>query len=85
VSTEEIGMPYQLPADIEAALTVRVRDGGYDSIEQVLRTAIDALDYRDAEIAAIQEGIDAMERGDVQSFEEFDREFRRKNNIPLDA
>ena len=78
-------MPYQLPADIEAALTLRVRDQGYDSIEQVLRTAIDALDCRDAEIAAIQEGIDAMERGDVQSFEEFDQEFRLKNNIPLDA
>jgi hypothetical protein len=78
-------MPYQLPPDLESEFSLRARDGGYANIEQVLRTALMALDSHDAEVAAIQEGIDAMERGEVRSFDEFDREFRLKNNIPLDA
>ncbi len=53
-------------------------------MEHVLRTALSALKSRDGEIAAIQEGIDAVERGEVRSFDEFDREFRARKNIPLD-
>ena len=34
---------------------------------------------------AIQEGIDAWRNGDVQGFDEYDREFRAKNGISADA
>lgn len=77
-------MAYQMPPDLESEFSLRVSQGGYAGIEQVLRTALSALDARDREIAAIQEGIDAMERGDVQSLEDFNREFRAANSIPMD-
>ena len=34
------------------------------------------------EVLAIQEGIDDMEAGRVMPLREFDREFRRRNNLP---
>lgn len=78
-------MPYQLPPDLEIELNLRVSTGNYPDVEHVLREALTALDSRDREIAAIQEGIDAMERGDVMPLDQFDREFRIARNIPLDA
>ncbi|MFV2070276.1 MAG: hypothetical protein ACC645_25190 [Pirellulales bacterium] len=44
-----------------------------------------ALDWLDRERHAIQEGIDAWRSGDVQDFDEFDRDFRAKNGISADA
>jgi hypothetical protein len=76
-------MAYQMSSDLESEFSLRMSQGGYASIEQVLRTALSALDARDREIAAIQEGIDAMERGDVRSLQDFNREFRAANNIPM--
>jgi len=78
-------MSYQLPPDLEDAFALRVATGPYASIEQVLRHALTALDDRNREIAAIQEGIDAMERGAVTSLGDFDLQFRAANGIPLDA
>jgi len=40
---------------------------------------------RDREWLAIQRGIDDMNAGRVQDFDEFDREFREKNGISLDV
>ena len=39
-------------------------------------------DSYNEEVAAIQAGIDDMEAGRVQSLREFDREFRRRKNMP---
>jgi len=78
-------MPYQLPPDLETELNLRVSTGNYPNVEHVLREALTALDSRDREIAAIQEGIDAMERGELMPLDQFDREFRVTHNMPLDA
>jgi len=53
----------------------------------VIRKALDSLDWCDQERQAIQAGIDAWRADDVRDFDEFDREFRAKNNIniPTDA
>lgn len=47
---------------------------GFTTVEDYVMTLLD----RDAERAAIQEGIDAMNAGDMQSLEEFDAEIRRE-------
>lgn len=78
-------MSYQLPPDLENAFSLRAAAGPYDGIEEVLRHALSAFDARNREIAAIQEGIDAMERGETMLLRDFDREFRASNNIPADA
>jgi hypothetical protein len=47
---------------------------GFSTVQDYVMTLLD----RDAERAAIQEGIDAMRRGDVQPLDEFDAELRRE-------
>lgn len=78
-------MSYQMPPDLENEFSLRLSKGDYANMDHILRSALSALDSRDLEVAAIQEGIDAVERGEVRSFDEFDRELRVKKNIPLDA
>jgi Arc/MetJ-type ribon-helix-helix transcriptional regulator len=77
-------MSYVLPSDLEQAFSLHIGEGSYANMEEVLRTALSALNFRDAELAAIQEGNDAFERGEARPLEEFDREFRLRKNIPLD-
>ncbi|MCH8045101.1 MAG: hypothetical protein IID44_15430 [Planctomycetes bacterium] len=45
----------------------------------------DEIVQRVKQRAALQEGIDAMNEGRVQDFEQFVREFRAKNGIAPDA
>jgi predicted transcriptional regulator len=78
-------MSYQLPPDLENAFSLRAAAGPYNGIEEVLRQALSAFDARNREVAAIQEGIDAMERGDTTLMRDFDRQFRVKNDIAADA
>lgn len=47
---------------------------GFATVEDYLLTLLD----RDAERVAIQEGIDAMNAGDMQPWEEVDAEIRQK-------
>ena len=47
----------------------------------VIRRALDSLDWQDRERQAIQEGINAWHAGDTQSFDDFDADFRAKNGI----
>jgi hypothetical protein len=77
-------MPYQLPPDLETEYMLRVSTGGYSDVEQVLRDALIALDSRNREFAAIQVGIDAVERGEVRDFDEFCREFCAEHGIDGD-
>jgi Arc/MetJ-type ribon-helix-helix transcriptional regulator len=78
-------MPYQLPPDLESELMLRVSTGNYPDVEHVLRDALTALDSRNSEIAAIQEGIDATERGEVRDFDGFCRGFCAEHGIPADS
>jgi predicted transcriptional regulator len=56
--------------DIEAQAT----SAGFSSVEAYVRTLID----RDAERVAIQEGIDAMNAGDMQPWEEVKQELQNQ-------
>jgi hypothetical protein len=50
---------------------------GYASVEDYVFSLIE----RDTERMAIQQGLDAMQSGRTRPFEEFDAEFREKNDI----
>jgi hypothetical protein len=51
---------------------------GFASVELYVQNLLD----RDAERIAIQEGLEDLKGGRVRHFDEFDREFRARNNIP---
>jgi predicted transcriptional regulator len=73
-------MHIELPPDIVERVQKRAAGRGASEAD-VIRQALDSLDWQDQERLAIQEGIDAWRAGDTQEFSEFDREFRAKNNI----
>lgn len=77
-------MHLELPQDLIDRVHQRAAasDGATDA--DVIRRALDSLDWQDQERRAILEGIEAWRNGDVQEFAEFDREFRAKNQIPAE-
>ncbi len=77
-------MQIELPQDLIDRVQQRTVVPGVTNAD-VIRRALDSLDRSDQERQAIQEGIDAWRAGDVQEFDEFDREFRAKNGISADA
>lgn len=77
-------MHIDLPQDLFQRVQQRAASGQGITEADVIRKALDTLDWHDAERMAIQEGIDAMNGGRVQGLDEFDREFRQKNGIALD-
>jgi predicted transcriptional regulator len=78
-------MQIDLPDELMCRLRERVASAPGTSEADVIRDALNSLDWRDEERAAIQEGLDAMHAGRVRPFEEFDREFRSSNGIGSDA
>jgi predicted transcriptional regulator len=71
----------ELPADIIERVKKRAASSEGSTEADVIRKALDSLDWQDQEREAIQEGIDAWRAGDVQEADEFDAEFRLKNGI----
>jgi len=69
-------MTYQLPPDINDRIQSQLALGLYTTPAEVLTSALDALEERNRERRAIQEGIDAWRAGDTQDLDEFDKEFR---------
>ncbi|HVJ67403.1 MAG TPA: hypothetical protein VM510_05430 [Caulifigura sp.] len=69
-------MTIQLPndRDIQGQATA----AGYSTVDEYVVALLD----RDAERAAIQEGIDAMHRGDMRPFEEVEAEIRSEFGFP---
>lgn len=78
-------MHLELPADIIERVQKRAAAGNGATEAEVIRQALDSLDWQDQERQAIQEGIDAWRAGDVQNLDEFDAEFRTTNGIQVDA
>jgi predicted transcriptional regulator len=67
--------------DLPQDLVERVQRAAADnaaSEADVIRQALDSLDWQDQERQGIQEGIDAWRAGDTQGFLEFDTNFRAK-------
>ena len=66
-------MQIELPEDaIKLSLAA-----GFASVDQF----INSLLHKERERLAIQEGIDAMEKGEAEDLSEFDRRFRQKNGL----
>ncbi|MDC0934747.1 hypothetical protein OAS39_00570 [Pirellulales bacterium] len=78
-------MHIDLPQDLIERVQQRVAVLSGASEADVIRQALDSLDWQDGERQAIQEGIVAMNEGRVQGFEKFDREFRQEHGIAPDA
>jgi predicted transcriptional regulator len=77
-------MQINLPDDLTQRVKRRTAGTVGTTEVDVIRQSLDALDWQDSERAAVQEGIDAMNEGRVQDFDQFDREFREKNGVPSD-
>jgi Arc/MetJ-type ribon-helix-helix transcriptional regulator len=77
-------MHIELPQDLIQRVQRRTAAGEGITEAEVIRKALDALDWQDNERKAIQAGIDAMREGRVQDFDEFDRDFRERNGIATD-
>ena len=74
-------MPYQFPPDVDHEISLWVASGRFNSPDEVLREALRALKRHDAEVIAIQEGIDDMEAGRTSSLRDFDRRYRVERQI----
>ena len=66
-------MQIQLPDDTEQLSLA----AGFASVDQFVNDLV----RKERERLAIQEGINAMEAGQVVDFDDFDREFRDKNGL----
>lgn len=79
-------MPYQLSRDVEELVKDRMASGKYESEEEVLRDALEALRLEDEELRAIEAALDDVENGDTGvSLDQAFASLRAKFNIPTDA
>jgi len=78
-------MSYQLPPDLEERIRKQMSDGNYDTEDDVLRDALEALDARNADLAAIQAGIDDMEAGRMRPIGDVADDIRQKQGWTSDA
>jgi Arc/MetJ-type ribon-helix-helix transcriptional regulator len=74
-----------IPADVQERVNALLRTGRYASQEEILRAAVAALEEQNADLAAIQGGINDMENGRYRPFADFDAEFRERNQVENDA
>jgi predicted transcriptional regulator len=75
-----MSMQINIPDDLQARIA-RHTDEGMTEVD-VIRKALDSLDWSESERAAIQVGIDAMNEGRMTRFDDFDRDFRAQRDIP---
>lgn len=78
-------MHIELPQDVIERVQKRAAARAGATEVDVIRQALDSLDWHDQERAAIQEGIDAWRAGNVQDFDVFDAEFRAQHGIRADV
>ena len=78
-------MALTIPADVQQRVKVLLETRRYASEDEILRAALLALEERDADLTAIQSGIDDLENGRYRPFADFDAEFRKRNQIENNA
>ncbi len=78
-------MSLMVPADLQQRVNALLETGRYASEEEILRAAVAALEEQNADLTAIQGGINDMENGRYRPFAAFDAEFRQRNQIENDA
>lgn len=74
-------MSYAFPPEIAEPVRRRVTSGQFPSEDEVLKAALRALDERDEELTAIQEGLTDLEAGRVSSLADVDARMRAKHAI----
>jgi Arc/MetJ-type ribon-helix-helix transcriptional regulator len=74
-------MSLTIPADVQQRVNALLVTGRYASEEEILRAAVAALEEQNADLTAIQSGIDDLENGRYRPFADFDGEFRARNQI----
>jgi putative addiction module CopG family antidote len=86
-------MSYEFPPDVEELLQQQLSAGSYGSADEVLRDALRALEAQRRAIVeedpvvveGIRRGLADLKAGRIQSFDQFDAEFRARRNLPQDA
>ncbi len=78
-------MAIALTPELERLVEEKLSSGKYESQEDVLRAALQALDEHEEIVAGIQEGYDDLQAGRFKTLEEADAEFRSKHDISRDA
>lgn len=78
-------MSLTIPADVQERVSALLGTGRYASEEEILRAAVAALEEQNADLMAIQIGINDMENGRYRPFADFDAEFRERNQIENNA
>lgn len=69
-------MQIEIPTELYERLRQRSPDPA-----KAIREALDSLEYRDVELAAVRAGLDAADAGRSKSLEQFDRDFRAQNGL----
>jgi predicted transcriptional regulator len=69
-------MNYQLPPDLDQRIQSQLALGIYNSPAEMLSDALDALEERNEDLAAIQRGIEDEQAGRLIPFEQFDAQIR---------
>ena len=57
-------MPYTIPPDVETLVAHQMSTGRYETEDDVLRSALEALTQQDEDLAAVQAAIDEWQQGD---------------------
>ena len=78
-------MSNQFPPDLERRIRNHIAAGNYANEEEVLREALEALDARNADLAAIRSGVEDMESGRMRPINEVAEDIRRKHGWTSDA
>ncbi len=57
-------MPYTIPPDVETLVAHQMSTGRYQTEDDVLRSALEALTQQDEDLAAVQAAVDDWRQGD---------------------
>ena len=57
-------MPYTIPPDVETLVAHQMSTGRYQTQDDVLRSALEALTLQDEDLAAVQAAVDEWQQGD---------------------
>ena len=72
-------MPYEFPPDLDVRVKAFLKDGRFQTEDDVLREAISSLERAEAEaVASIQRSLREFESGDFQTLDEADSEIRKE-------
>jgi Arc/MetJ-type ribon-helix-helix transcriptional regulator len=77
-------MTYDLSPQIDQRIQAQLALGVYQSPEEVLSDALDALEQRNSDWESIARGIDDERAGRMKSLADADRDMRTHYGLPID-